>query len=125
MKSEAKTPSVRERQNAALLSGAVADLRNMRRHLEMTLRVPVAMAVEVLLEQPTATPVPRDLLVRAKLELANDHRLSLETLSLIFDALRGFRPPKPDHAAHDAAERIRRKRQHQLVGEVVEEEMET
>jgi hypothetical protein len=107
VKSQAKTPAVRERQDAALLSEAVNDVRNIGRHIDLLARSSMVLAIETLAAQPHATPVPVEVLVRAKLEIANDGRPSLETISAVLKALQGYRPPKVDTAAFQAADRLR------------------
>jgi hypothetical protein len=123
MKSQAKTPAVHERQNAALLAAAVGDIRSLGRHIDLIARSTLVLAIETLAEQASAVPVPPETLVRARLEIANDGRPSLETIGALLDALRGFRPPKVDVAAFNAAERIRSKWKHDRIADLVDNEI--
>jgi len=123
VKSKAKTPSVRARQDAALLAAAVSDIRNIGGHIELLARSAMVMDLEILFAQPDATPVPNEVLVRARLEIANNGRPSLETIAAVLTALEGYRPPTVDSAARTAADRMRSAWSHERIADLVEREI--
>ena len=123
MKSEAKTPAVRARQDAALLAAALNDLRMAQKQVEFTLRTTATLAIETILAHPTALPIDKALLVQVRLELSNDGRPSLGTLRMISDAVRQMPRPETDKAARDAAERLRDSWKEKRIDDLVEREL--
>ena len=95
VKSNAKTPATRAKHDAAIAHHAAWQIALAADQLESALGI-ATPAVRAVLDNLSASPLeglPPDTVARARLELANDGTVSVETLRAFADAV------PPDHGA--------------------------